>query len=525
MKRNSSNLRYTLLAGVVISWSASIWAADAPQAPMPPDDGASQGAAPDPAPATDQPAAPQQPSEPKPPADPKPTEPKPPVTEEPDGDEEAPPGQPLVNPQPGFLANVAVNHEDGVYREGEKLAVKFLAERESYVYLLYHQADNTTWLLFPNKARPKNLLQAKEQVSIPAPGEPFRFRVRAPFGDEALQVVCSTKPIAELDALDAASGKTPQVTGELIAKLQERIAKEPGEFGEHRVRLHTQAKETPAEPERKPARFGLYIAVNRYQDAKSAAEFTEVKQSAEHMANELAKRGGVPRENTRLITDEQSTRANIEEAFTRWLPEATRPGDTIFVFYVGHGSQVHSLDRQRVDAMESYLTVYDNDPGNIRTFEEYETWTRGRMILESTLTRWLQELPGRQIVIMVEACHSGGLALAKGRTAERAASKPWTFFTQHAARVKGISQLNTFVICACAPDESDRFTKDQITWMPFFLTEAMNQYGAPLTMRKAFDHYQRGVKVRRAQVGEAGNQEPVMVDNMLLPIELLPKAS
>jgi hypothetical protein len=309
------------------------------------------------------------------------------------------------------------------------------------------------------------------------------------------------------------------VSAELIAKLQERIAKEPAEFGEHRVRLHTQAKNESSEPDRKPARFGLYIGVNRYQDAKSAAEFAEVKQSAEHMAAQLTKRGGVPSENTRLLTDEQSTRANIEEAFTKWLPQATRPGDTIFVFYVGHGQQVRSLDRQRVDGLESYLTVYDNDPGPVRTVEEYENWVRGRMILESTLARWLQELPGRQIVLLVEACRSGGLASTKGPQSR------WTYFADQGARVKGISQLGTIVICACAADENDRFSKNAITWMPFFLSEAMDKFPAPLTVRQAFDHYRQGVKVRRAQNDEHGQQEPVMVDNALLPIELVPKPS
>ncbi|MGD9724000.1 MAG: DUF4384 domain-containing protein [Pirellulales bacterium] len=495
----------------------------APQ-PQPTDSGPADPKPTDPQPTEPMPTEPM-PTEPMPtdpqPTDPKPTDPQPPVTDTdaPAPDAPSQPGQPLVNPQPGFLANVAVDHEDGVYREGEKVGVRFVAERESHVYLIYHQADKTAWLVFPNKGRPNNLLKAKEQVAIPAPGEPYRFRVRAPFGDEALQVLCSTKPIAELDGLDTSAGTAPQVSAELVNTLQARIAKQPAEFGEHRVRLQTHAKNESTQPDRKPARFGLYIGVNRYQDSKSAAEFAEVKQSAEHLAAELAKRGGVPRENTRLLTDEQSTRANIEEAFTQWLPDATRPGDTIFVFYVGHGNQVRSLDRQRADGLESYLTVYDNDPGKVRTTEEYENWVRGRMILETTLARWLQELPGRQIVIMVEACRSGGLALAKGQ-ADR-----WTFFTQQAARVKGISQLNTIVICACAPDENDRFSKSEITWMPFFLTEAMDQYPAPLTVLKAFEHYQRGVKVRRAQVNEAGQQEPVIVDNMLLPIELMPTAS
>ena len=225
------------------------------------------------------------------------------------------------------------------------------------------------------------------------------------------------------------------------------------------------------------------------------------------------------------------TRANIEEAFTTWLPTATRPGDTIFVFYVGHGNQVHSLDRQRSDALESYLTVYDLDPGRVANEEAYDEFLRGRMILESTLARWLQELPGRQTVLLIEACRSGGFADTKGAapkgTLAKGQVKPWTFFLREAGRVKGISQLGTLVICACAADESDRFTigPDAISWMPHFLIQAMDKLPAPLTVRQAFDYYRRGVKQRLGEVRHVGEQEPIMADNLLLPLELVPAAN
>ncbi len=161
------------------------------------------------------------------------------------------PGQPLVNPQPGFLANVAVDHADGQYRQGEKLKVRFKVERDAHVYLLYHQADDTTVLLFPNQAHPSNLLKANEEVAIPGPGEPFRFRVSPPFGTEALQVVASTEPVAELDALDTAGGRAPQVSAELLKTLSERIAKDAGRLrrasGDDQ---DSKARQSPLEPAR-----------------------------------------------------------------------------------------------------------------------------------------------------------------------------------------------------------------------------------------------------------------------------------
>ena len=109
----------------------------------------------------------------------------------------------LSNGAPTFLAHVAVDHVDGVYREGETLSVQFAAERESRLYLLYHQADGRCVLLFPNPARSDNLVLGRQIVRVPNPDEPFRFRVGPPFGVEVLQVVAAGRPVAELDALAA----------------------------------------------------------------------------------------------------------------------------------------------------------------------------------------------------------------------------------------------------------------------------------------------------------------------------------
>ena len=120
-----------------------------PAEPSPP-------AAPEPAPPVP-PSAPADeatpPATPAPPAPPT-AEPAPPATDSVPAP--APPGETLVNSQPAFLANVAVDRPDGHYRAGDRLTLRFSVERDAHVYLLYHQADDTTLLLFPNQARPSN---------------------------------------------------------------------------------------------------------------------------------------------------------------------------------------------------------------------------------------------------------------------------------------------------------------------------------------------------------------------------------
>ena len=145
--------------------------------------------------------------DPETPAAPEPTPPTPPT--KPDATPPSPqppatnpaPGDGLVNTQPGFLAGVAVDPPGGKYQEGQKLVVRFQAEKEAHVYLLYYQADGQCLLLFPNQAHAESRVAAKSPVTIPAAGENFRFRVRSPFGEEAMQVLASAKPIDELEQL------------------------------------------------------------------------------------------------------------------------------------------------------------------------------------------------------------------------------------------------------------------------------------------------------------------------------------
>jgi hypothetical protein len=396
-------------------------------------------------------------------------------------------------------------------------------ERPAYVYLFYHQVDGQTRLLFPNKAQPGNLLKVDQEVTIPAPGEPFRFRVRAPFGQEALQVLAATQPIAELTALDVASGKAPLISADLLHTLHDRIASHPEQFGEHRVRLETRPRTEVTVPDRKATRVGLFIGLNKYETPKVFSEHEEARRSAEHMAKLMQARGGIDPQHVRVLTGADSTRANIEQAITGWLPTTTQPGDTVFIFYCGHGAQLDSSDPSRPDRMESFLSVSDDGLSEVNKPEVMDARLRERMILETTLARWLQELPGRQIVLLLEACHSGGfVAPTKGTSAPPLKS----FFIRQAARVKGISQLNLVIISACGPDETDRFTSgpDAISWMPFFLTQAIEQLPGPVTIRQAYEFYQQAMRVRLAAGNASGQQEPAMSDQALLPIVLAPAA-
>jgi hypothetical protein len=428
------------------------------------------------------------------------------------------PGAGLWNGQPPFLASVAVDRADGVYRDGDKLRVQFVAERDAYLYLLYHQADGHSLLLFPNEAQSNNRTAARQRVVIPGPGDEYRFRIRPPLGREVLQVLATVQPAGELDALVVKLGRAPAVPPSVLARLAERLRKDPTGWTEHRVPLQTLAK--AAEPPPRPAaRVGLFIGIGKYLHPECAPTHKELSHSAEVLHQLLLRHGKLDPQRTRLVLDEQATKANLEQLLVRWLPSVSQPGDTVFIYFSGHAGQMDCLDGSEPDGKDECLGPYD-----LEGYREGDTPEQARArfrqtnILDDTLARWLEELHGRQVVLILDTCFSGGVVEAKQLAKKLLANE--------VQRVKDIAQMNTLVLASCASDEQSLFegTRSGTMWFTHCLIEAIETAAGhrPLTVQQAFELS----RVRMRQLLREGNaareQEPQMTDNILLPVPLVP---
>jgi hypothetical protein len=416
------------------------------------------------------------------------------------------PGACLFNSVPPFFIHVAVkDYKDGTYQEDDTLTVLCRSERDAHLYLLYHQADGSTVLIFPNATRPSNRVRAREIVAIPGPDSgKVRIRIRAPFGREVLQVVASVKPIAELDGLDVTQPRFPLVGAEVIERVATQLAQERALWAEHRVPIQALPKKERPAP-RKAARVGLFIGVGNYVDTRIAKPHEELRNSAVVMHKAMLERGGLDPGRTKLVLDEQATRANLEELILRWLPSASRPGDTVFLYFSGHAGQIDDITGTEADEKTELLGPYDLDARRVRESS----------ILDVTLARWIEELEGRQVVLILDTCHAAGVVRDKG-IAKMLAKK--------SIRLKDIAQLNTVVLTSTASDEQALFegTPDKTMWFTYFLTQAIRDLPAPLTMQAAHEFTCKGLKELFKQRKTRATQEPTLTDNALLPIALVP---
>lgn len=146
----------------------------------------------------------------------------------------------------------------------------------------------------------------------------------------------------------------------------------------------------------KPTLYVLAIGISEYTGG-GVSRLEYGHSDAEHLVNILNDRskelfGGIL---PRVLTNQDASRAKITEGF-RWLKENMKPSDVGVVFYSGHGVQD--------DAGGFYLFPVDGKRENIP----------GTCVSDELVKRFCEETLGRK-VLMVDACHSGGLDLTPAR--------------------------------------------------------------------------------------------------------------
>lgn len=114
----------------------------------------------------------------------------------------------------------------------------------------------------------------------------------------------------------------------------------------------------------------------------------------------LTDRYGFPNQNITILTDENATRQKIVDAFHRQLINQSQPGDTVVFYFSGHGSQVTDNNGDEPpdgDGLDEVLCPYD-----------IEFKGGKNLILDDELGNWLRAVADRNVVVIIDSCHSGG---------------------------------------------------------------------------------------------------------------------
>jgi len=473
------------------------------------------------------------------------------------------------NENPSFMVRIDVDHPDRIYRQGEEMRVRVISEKAGYLYLIYCDASGNMVRLFPNRVDQNNAIPAGQHVHVPPPGGRFRLRIGPPFGQEVLKAIVSLEPIDPDQVLRMA---TPDgVKGLYVEEMKNR----PAEWAEHDVTTTTVPPEgaasTPpatantAPPTTVPTttpsatvppttgppttvppttpppttvpptttppatvppaiaggprRVGVFIGISDFLDP-GIRDLKVGEKDALAMADVMKRTCGLNEAWT--LVGPQASLKNIEDAIRTRLPAATRPGDVVVIYWSGHGARCADDNGDERDGFDEYLVPYDGRWAD-------EATIRRTMLLDDTIGRWLQELDGRKLVVILDTCHSGGQTAQEKGLAKGLGEMPqggdvvFDFLDGEMERAKDIGQEETAMLASStAMQVSFERKEGDLSTMTYFLVQLLEAQSGGVTLPTAYENLKRQVGAYVEQAFPGTTQTPVLVDNMTPPFYLQP---
>jgi len=143
--------------------------------------------------------------------------------------------------------------------------------------------------------------------------------------------------------------------------------------------------------------YALIIAISQYQTVKPLP--IAVQNDANDVRSTLTSPAhcGYDPANVRFLLDADATLAAIRAGFS-WLATVAGPDDSVVVYFSGHGALLHNPG-----GYESVLIPVDADNKDL-----------GKSSLSETeLSTALKSIKSARLLILIDACHSGGAVVLK----------------------------------------------------------------------------------------------------------------
>ncbi|MCA9022187.1 MAG: caspase family protein, partial [Planctomycetaceae bacterium] len=199
----------------------------------------------------------------------------------------------------------------------------------------------------------------------------------------------------------------------------------------------------------------------------------------------------------------------IEKMIRVQAAEKTQPGDEVLIFWSGHGDSVADVDGDEQDGRDEVLIPYDANRENIK-----ET-----SITDDTFGRWLQALDGRKIVVLLDACKSGGQANNEKGLGQRTDKlKTFDFLDNELTRTKDIGQKQAAVLASSSASQISLVRLEgDLSVMTYFLIEKIKSSDGALSLQQAFEHLSKAVPDYVKQKFPGYTQTPVLIGDEKMP--------
>ena len=228
----------------------------------------------------------------------------------------------------------------------------------------------------------------------------------------------------------------------------------------------------------------LVIGLEKYRGQLPKASFAD--SDATLMAKYLTHVMGYAEENVAVLLNDQATKSDLEKYIESWLPNRVEQGDTVFVYFSGHGAPNPKTG-------DSYLVPYDGDP----TFIDKTGYSLHHLYQQ------LAKLPAQEVVVMLDSCFSG----AGGRSVIAEGMRPFVVEMKNPLLTTG----NTLVLSAgTGLQVSSTYTQKNHGLLTYFFLKGLqgeadtNKDGA-IALKELFDYL--GPQVERVARREFNNEQ------------------
>ena len=159
-----------------------------------------------------------------------------------------------------------------------------------------------------------------------------------------------------------------------------------------------------------PAVWAVLVGINDYIEYvdEPGGDLRGAERDARSIRQVLVERWKVPPENIHMLLNRDATREAIRKSFQEWLGQRVKPGDLAIFYFSGHGSKIMDKDGDEADGVDE--TICPADVSKVHT---------GNDIRDDELRGWIGELPSKDVVVILDSCHSGTATRVAGYTRAR----------------------------------------------------------------------------------------------------------
>ena len=306
----------------------------------------------------------------------------------------------------------------------------------------------------------------------------------------------------ELHSLDT-NGFEPEVEAiKSMLKSPDKIHEIKKDIVELKVKISKKSAESTKElvPKPAPKAYGVVIGIGKYKD-ESIPALRYAREDAREIYNILTdpKYGDIPKENVKLLLDEQATIGEIRSAMGTYLARNAAEDDMVCVYFAGHGSPELDPTGKADDNMKKFIVPYDAKKDDLF----------GYGLSMDDIGEIFDRIKSKRVVFFIDSCYSGA---AGGRSISRSdiVAKNITISEKFLEQLSGEGRI---IITASKPDELSLET-DELKHgiFTYYLAEGLkgkadlNEDGV-VTVEELYRYMYKQVEEKARQLG--GTQHPV----------------